>query len=131
MPGGDRTGPMGMGPMTGRGAGFCAGFPLPGFVNPGFGGAGYGRGWFGRGRGGGRGRRNWFYATGLTGWQRAAMGRPPWAFAAPYGVPFAPGVPGREEETEVLKRQADYLAGALDEVRKRLDELQTQPQGQA
>lgn len=24
MPGGDRTGPMGMGPMTGRRAGFCA-----------------------------------------------------------------------------------------------------------
>ncbi|MCD6310782.1 MAG: DUF5320 domain-containing protein, partial [Candidatus Eremiobacteraeota bacterium] len=24
MPGGDGTGPMGMGPMTGRGMGFCA-----------------------------------------------------------------------------------------------------------
>lgn len=34
MPGGDRTGPMGMGPMTGRGAGYCAGFNTPGFVNP-------------------------------------------------------------------------------------------------
>ncbi|MFW5971797.1 MAG: DUF5320 domain-containing protein, partial [Desulfovermiculus sp.] len=30
MPGGDRTGPMGMGPMTGRGAGFCAGMNQPG-----------------------------------------------------------------------------------------------------
>ena len=27
MPGGDRTGPMGMGQMTGRGAGYCAGYP--------------------------------------------------------------------------------------------------------
>lgn len=26
MPRGDRTGPMGMGPMTGRGAGYCGGF---------------------------------------------------------------------------------------------------------
>ena len=26
MPGGDRTGPLGMGPMTGRGLGYCTGF---------------------------------------------------------------------------------------------------------
>ena len=50
MPRGDRTGPMGMGPMTGRGAGFCAGFNVPGFMNAvsGRGGMGFGRG---RGRG--------------------------------------------------------------------------------
>ena len=29
MPRGDGTGPMGMGPMTGRGAGFCAGLGAP------------------------------------------------------------------------------------------------------
>ena len=34
MPFGDGTGPMGLGPMTGRGAGFCAGFGSPGFANP-------------------------------------------------------------------------------------------------
>jgi len=34
MPFGDGTGPRGMGPMTGRGAGFCAGFGTPGFANP-------------------------------------------------------------------------------------------------
>ena len=33
MPGGDGTGPWGFGPMTGRAAGFCAGFPVPGFMN--------------------------------------------------------------------------------------------------
>ena len=43
MPRGDGTGPMGMGPMTGRGAGFCAGFAVPGYANP----IGYGFG-FGR-----------------------------------------------------------------------------------
>lgn len=34
MPRGNGTGPLGMGPMTGRGAGYCAGFPAPGFTNP-------------------------------------------------------------------------------------------------
>ena len=29
MPGRDRTGPMGMGPMTGRGMGYCTGFLKP------------------------------------------------------------------------------------------------------
>jgi len=33
MPFGDGTGPRGMGPMTGRGAGYCAGFGQPGFAN--------------------------------------------------------------------------------------------------
>ena len=31
MPLGDGTGPGGMGPMTGRAAGYCAGYPVPGF----------------------------------------------------------------------------------------------------
>jgi len=46
MPGGDRTGPMGMGPMTGRRAGLCAGAGAPGFVSAvtNFGGFGRGRG---------------------------------------------------------------------------------------
>lgn len=34
MPGGDGTGPAGLGPMTGRAAGYCAGYPVPGFMNP-------------------------------------------------------------------------------------------------
>ena len=35
MPRGDGTGPAGMGPMTGRGLGPCAGYPTPGYTNPG------------------------------------------------------------------------------------------------
>ena len=31
MPRGDGTGPMGMGPMTGKGAGYCAGYQNTGF----------------------------------------------------------------------------------------------------
>jgi hypothetical protein len=34
MPFGDGTGPLGLGPMTGRAAGFCAGFGRPGFASP-------------------------------------------------------------------------------------------------
>ena len=69
MPHGNGTGPAGMGPMTGRAAGFCAGYPVPGFMNP----VG-GRGYWGWGRGGGRGRRNLYYPTGLTGRARAGYG---------------------------------------------------------
>lgn len=52
MPRGDRTGPAGAGPMTGRGAGFCAGFNTAGFQTAG--------GGFGRGCGRGFGFRNRF-----------------------------------------------------------------------
>ena len=122
MPGGDGTGPAGMGPMIGRAAGFCAGYPVPGYMNPvagrGFG--GFGRG---RGRGGGWGRRNWFYATGLPGWQRAAMGAP--AFGAPgaYAAPFGPAVT-KEQELDALKGQAEHLADALEGIRKRIEEVE-------
>ena len=35
MPRGDGTGPTGKGPMTGRGAGYCAGYSTPGYENAG------------------------------------------------------------------------------------------------
>jgi hypothetical protein len=123
MPGGDGTGPGGMGPMTGRAAGYCAGYPVPGYANPGvgrwFGGAWPGRG---SGRGGGWGRRNWFHATGLTGWQRAAAGLPAWGAAPPvYGAP-----PTREQELSALKAQAEGFEGALSDIRKRIEELEAE-----
>ena len=96
MPFGDGTGPAGMGPMTGRAAGYCAGYSVPGYMNPipgrGFWGRGRGFGWFGRGRGGGRGWRNWYYATGLPGWQRAGMGLPAWGgrVSTPYTGAYGP-----------------------------------------
>jgi hypothetical protein len=34
MPRGDGTGPGGLGPMTGRAAGYCAGYSVPGFYQP-------------------------------------------------------------------------------------------------
>jgi hypothetical protein len=83
MPGGDRSGPAGMGPMTGRAAGYCAGNPVPGYMNAGapvnpaargyFGAAGRGMGMaWGRGFGGG-------HAGGMgmawrRGWRRERIG---------------------------------------------------------
>jgi len=127
MPGGDGTGPGGMGPMTGRAAGFCAGYSVPGYMNP-VGGRGY-WGW-GRGfRGGGRGWRNWYYATGLPGWARAGYGMPAFGGAVnPYaygGAPFTPAV-APQQELDSLKGQAEYLEDALDGIKKRIEELESQ-----
>lgn len=109
MPRGDGTGPAGLGPMTGRNAGFCAGYQVPGFIN-----AIGGRGFSGRGRGGGRGYRNRFYATGLPGWARAGFG-----FFAPVGATVT-----TEQELAVLKQQAEHFQSALDEVKQRMAELE-------
>jgi len=120
MPGGDRTGPAGMGPMTGRAAGYCAGYPVPGFMNP-VPGLGVG-GW---GRGGGRGWRNLYHATGLTGWQRAGLGIPAFgAPSAPQAFSFAPGMT-KEQELEMLKGQAGYFEDALEGIRKRIEDFET------
>ncbi len=57
MPRGDRTGPNGAGPRSGRGLGFCNGNNVAGFQNNGFGHGGFGAGrGFGRGFGRGMGR---------------------------------------------------------------------------
>ena len=125
MPGGDRTGPMGMGTGSGRAAGYCAGFGMPGYMNPmagrGFGtGFGRGRGAWGRGFGvGGRGWRNIACATGVPGWARFG------GYAAPSG-PFTPcPKPDPEAEKKSLQGQADALQEELDLIKKRLSELET------
>jgi hypothetical protein len=127
MPGGDGTGPGGLGPMTGRAAGFCAGYPVPGYANP----VG-GRGYFGWGRGGGWGRGRGF------GWGRVGYGLPAYGSAVnPYayggavnphaygGAPFAPGLTA-QQELDGLKGQAEYLEDTLDGIKKRIDELESQ-----
>ena len=99
--------------MTGRAAGFCAGYALPGYTNSGFGrGAGMG---FGRGRGfggGGRGGRNRFVAAGQPGWMRYGG-----------GVAAAPALTS-EGELASLKQQAEYFGRALEEIRGRIEELE-------
>ncbi|MBN1796666.1 MAG: DUF5320 domain-containing protein [Sedimentisphaerales bacterium] len=119
MPGGDGTGPGGMGPMTGRAAGYCAGYSVPGYANPFF---GRGRG---MGRGGGRGRRNWFYATGLPGWAREQYGYPASGQMQGY-PPIAYGQPNPEQEVTALKQQAEFMRSSLDEINQRITELEAE-----
>ena len=126
MPGGDRTGPMGAGPMTGRGAGFCAGYDVPGYMNPVFGrgfGGGRGRGLGrGSGMGGGRGWRHQYYATGVPGWARG------YGYSNPVASPVfdmpASTSTVQAEELAYLKEQARYFKGALEDIEKRVNELQ-------
>ena len=104
MPGGDRTGPMGMGPMTGRGAGYCGGAGTPGSTSRTCG------AFLGQGRGrGGRGWRNMFYATGLPGWMRSG----------PAGVAPATTEASRAEK-QSLQDQVETLQSQLDEVRRQM-----------
>jgi Family of unknown function (DUF5320) len=126
MPRGDRTGPMGFGPMTGRAAGYCAGFGVPGFMNQ-SGGRSWGRGAWGSGSwgGGGRGWRHWFYATGLPGWMRFGGGMYPYP-TAPVGT-VAPAVPDEEAELEALKEQAEYFERNLEGLRRRIQKLEGMP----
>ena len=122
MPGGDGTGPGGLGPMTGRAAGYCAGYPVPGYMNPipgrGRGGFGYGRGW-GRGRGWGHGR----------GWSRGGFGYGP-ASGYPYGVTSYYGDPNAPEftpqqEAEMLRKEAKAMQTEIDAINQRISELKS------
>jgi len=122
MPKGDKTGPEGAGPMTGRGAGYCAGYSVPGYANPV---SGYGRGW-GRGRGRGFGR----------GW-RGGFGRGRFAYPAPSVQPVpipvtqpAPQPQSPEQEIAVLENYQNSLEAEkadLDQemggVKARIEEL--------
>ncbi len=114
MPRGDGTGPMGMGTMTGRAAGFCAGYNMPGYLNPVFGrglGLGRGGGWW---RGGGRGWRHQYYATGLPYWAR---------FGNYSG--YAPQI-SPEQERQALQAQAEAMKAEIEVINKRLAELESE-----
>ena len=110
MPGGDGTGPRGMGPMTGRAAGYCAGYSVPGYANPVFGrgrGFGYGRGW---GRSRGWGRWAYPYAAGYYG--------------VPYEDPYNPQMTP-QQEADVLKSQAKAMQEEIKAINQRISELES------
>ncbi|MGI6286301.1 DUF5320 domain-containing protein [Neomoorella humiferrea] len=120
MPRGDRTGPWGLGPRTGRGAGYCSGFPVPGFMNPAF---GFGRG-LGRGRGLGLGwgrRLAWGFFPSFYGYHPGAF----WGASFPGAVP--PG--GAAPDAEFLKQQAAVLESQLKMVKEQLKALQREDRG--
>ena len=100
MPRGDRTGPDGMGPMTGRGLGYCAGYNSPGYTR------GYGQG-FGRGRGFGRGYRQEYGRR--YGFERRSY----------YPIQDYPEV----SEKTYLENEIKILGDQLKSLEKRLSEM--------
>jgi hypothetical protein len=101
MPGFDRTGPMGMGPMTGGGRGLCN----PRGTGVGFSGAGlrgYAFPWPYAGRGRGGHARRWY--PGFTG-----------AYAYPYPV--------RDQEIDELKSQARAMREQLARVEEAIKKM--------
>ena len=117
MPGRNRTGPMGMGPMTGRGTGWCTGYAGRNVDYPAAGpGCGMGFGW-GRGSGGG-GRMGRGFGRG--GGMRFG------GYETPYGYrAYAPPDPDRERQA--LANHAEALQAELDWIQKRLDAIETSP----
>lgn len=111
MPGGDRTGPAGAGPMSGRAAGYCTGNAQPGFA--------------------GRFSGRFFRRSGLFG---GFHGRRHRRFFSDYGLdpdfyrerrsPLSD-----KEQTEMLKDQAEYLKENLDAINLRIQELEKKESG--
>lgn len=109
MPRGDGSGPMGQGSMTGRGAGFCSGFSMPGFSGRGM------------NKGIGRGIRQGFGRGSAQGFGRGQMSGMPYNSA--YQNFAQPTTMNREQETEYLKNQAKYMETELSEIKDRVNEI--------
>ena len=101
MPFGNGQGPMGQGPMTGRGLGYCAGYTRPGYMN-----SASGRGYFGWGRGFGRGR----------GWYN-------WGWPG-YGPAYPPAQPTVKEEKEMIKEEREMIQGEMDALKEQTKALE-------
>ena len=112
MPGFDRTGPMGAGPMTGGARGLCN--PATAGTVRAYGG-GYG---YGRGLGLGRGFRGG-YGPG-RGWGRG-YGRGYFGYPAAVGPAFPVDA---SDEIDMLRAQADSLNASLNAVNRRIDDLE-------
>lgn len=100
MPFGDRTGPLGQGPMTGRGRGYCSGNATPGRFN-----AGPGRG-MGRAGRGGPGWRNQFRAAGMNDCENPA--------------PAPSASADRPQEVAALRSAIDEMRSSLNQIRNRI-----------
>jgi hypothetical protein len=109
MPGFDRSGPMGAGPMTGGRRGLCN--PANTAYDARFGGmSGFGRGMgFGRGFRGGSGR-------GMGRTFRRRFWNQPSHYPAYAQNP--------EEELNILKEEANSIKGSLEMINRRIAELE-------
>jgi hypothetical protein len=119
MPLGDRTGPLGAGVKSGRVAGFCAGYGMPGFANPSMSGN--------PGRPRRRNQNRWCLQP--TGWGRRSR----WGFAAGRaggeafsGYPAVPQPVDPEWEKEALSNRSQALQAELEAINKRLNEMARQ-----
>jgi hypothetical protein len=119
MPRGDRTGPDGLGPMTGRALGYCAGYDRPGFTQ-GYG--GLGRAWgFGGGRGRGRGFGRGYGFAGYYGIGRRRLYRD---YAYPPIDPIYDSGYTHDEALSRLREEEEAVNKELDALRKRIKELE-------
>jgi hypothetical protein len=120
MPRGDRTGPWGAGPMTGRAAGYCAGYPVPGYMNPAYGyGRGFGRGWgrgFGRGFGRGWGRG---FGRGWYAYSPPVVVHP----AYPQAYPAVTQKQSQEQEVAALENYQKELVAEKADLEKEMGDL--------
>ena len=99
MPAQNGTGPTGEGPLTGRGMGQCN--PnLPEGTQSNIGGLGLGRG-----------RRGGFFGGGRRLYRRSGFFRPQW-------------IPSSQSEAETLKQQASILEENLNQIKRRLEDLE-------
>ncbi len=126
MPGLDRTGPMGDGPMTGWGAGDCTG------QGPRVSRRRYSRG-FGRAADFGRGMfygmrrraRGGFFAPGRgRGFVSGGFGYGRRQFIDDYREDEVPETE-KKYEVEMLKEEAEYLQKELEAVKNRIDEVES------
>ncbi|MDI6694059.1 MAG: DUF5320 domain-containing protein [Anaerolineales bacterium] len=100
MPGRDRTGSLGAGPSSGRGMGYCCSYDWREYVRPA---VGMRSGFAFRRAGIGRGWRHRWHSLDT-----------------PELAPLTP-----EQESAVLKAQAERLKSELDAIQKRIEALET------
>ena len=114
MPGGDRKGPEGYGPRTGRSLGYCAGYESPGFTKGIPRGRGLGRGW-------GRGLGQGFWGRGRVFWRRGYYPEPYYGSDALYTEPIPES--NKEHEKAYLEDMVKGLEEELKAIKERIQEI--------
>lgn len=120
MPRGDRTGPAGAGPMSGRGAGLCRGFDMPGYTHSEM--IGY-SGRTGRFR---RSRGNAGPAAGNRGWRNRCFAPDPPGPMNTGSYPEQAQSFSPVSEKESLKHRSRIIQSELNEINARLEEIKAQ-----
>jgi len=103
MPRGDRTGPEGMGPMTGRALGYCRGSKSPGYTKniPNYGRMGMGRG----------------FRHGYGYWRDNDP--------EPYMSDPEETLPKQADSMKILQDEMQKLNKSLENISRRLEKLET------